>query len=167
MPNSMLLNNNSNKSYNTRSYSVVQIMNKNLILNVLKYFWQHSQIGDNPCELCDFVGAHPADLQKHQEKHKVQLSCEHCNFVTNLVDELKNHVKYKHSGRSHPCDECDHVATRADALRQHQNAIHKGPGVYYLLFSSKPSKFQGTTNKFFRIIRKCPKFSPHVIKGKQ
>mgnify|MGYP001264509114 CR=1 FL=1 len=84
------------------------------------------RIGDNPCHLCDFVGAFPADLKYHMDKHEQSLSCEHCSYVTNIISELKNHMKYNHSGRLLPCDKCDYSATRADALRQHKNAIHEG-----------------------------------------
>ena len=52
--------------------------------------------------------------------------CQKCNYKTNYIGDLNNHIKSKHEGVKFPCHQCDFKSTWRKNLMAHVKAIHEG-----------------------------------------
>ena len=94
----------------------------------------------------------------HQVKSKVSrfivplvpkaFRCEACEYSTDLVSNLKAHVKQVHEGVKYQCDQCDYKATRHN-LKIHVDNIHLG-----LRFKCESCEHVSTTRANLKIHNK-------------
>ena len=97
---------------------------------------KHDKIGI-PCPKCDVVSINKTAFRRHTKlKHNpegiriesknenITYLCDQCDYTTPYQSCLKNHIDFKHLGRTFPCDKCDYVGIQAQALRKHRNLVH-------------------------------------------
>ena len=83
------------------------------------------------CVICEYPFKTQITLNSHIEKHKktqfeieVKQSCGICDTVIYSNDELKMHIKIKHTGRFN-CNQCDFQCSTRMILTKHTNLKHR------------------------------------------
>ena len=87
-----------------------------------------SSTGLTQCEHCDFSSDNLLELRFHQSKAHdgVQVHCMQCEYTAARRDTLINHVRKVHEGKGFPCDKCDYVAGTRQHLDRHKAGVHDG-----------------------------------------
>jgi len=79
-----------------------------------------------PCQHCEYETKRLTDLKKHiRSIHEGErFPCENCDYKATDKSRLTKHVKSIHLGERYPCDQCEYKATLKDNLRTHRLKYH-------------------------------------------
>ncbi|XP_023349595.1 zinc finger Y-chromosomal protein 1 isoform X1 [Eurytemora carolleeae] len=81
------------------------------------------------CDLCDFKSNLVQRIQIHKlTTHQVNKKeiCEDCGSQFGGKKALKHHKERMHYGVRYPCDQCKYKATDKSHLRRHKQRVHQG-----------------------------------------
>ena len=97
---------------------------KNLKVHIQKY---HQVILNFNCEKCEFITTMDEDLKKHvKEKHSdKKLDCSECNLEFESENELKSHIAEQHKHSAYTCHKCNFTTMKEEVLKEHGNAEHE------------------------------------------
>ena len=59
-----------------------------------------------------------------ERKPKKSYVCDECEYVANILYNLKVHKSSQHEGLRHPCTNCDFTATQRSHLNAHMRKKH-------------------------------------------
>ena len=81
-----------------------------------------------PCDHCEYTSPRVSDLKQHKRVNheRIRFPCDQCEYDTTTPANLKQHIKSKHEGIRYPCDQCKYTATRSSDLNRHKQSLHEG-----------------------------------------
>jgi len=87
-----------------------------------------SSEGRTICEHCDFGSENLLELRLHMATAHdgVQVHCIQCDFTATRRDTLLNHVRKVHEGKGFPCELCNYIAGTRQHLHRHVKGVHEG-----------------------------------------
>ena len=96
---------------------------------VVKHFTERDTF-QFQCDICHAKLKTEKSLIRHNkqihEKHKHNIKCDQCDFVTSEDNLLKVHIITKHEkATKYPCDQCSYVTNIRSALKQHVERQHE------------------------------------------
>ena len=80
------------------------------------------------CDHCDYVTNHLNNLKHvHMKKHTGELlQCDYCTYTTWSKSALNTHIKARHEEHKYRCDQCDFTSSLGFQFRRHYQSKHEG-----------------------------------------
>ena len=116
-----------NDKIEPQNESIMEVMDN--LSNIFDREIVELSITKEPEEKDKTVDLREVKRKRNEEHEKCKLkilSCEECEYKTNRLDSLKQHVESKHEGVHYSCSQCDYKATRKFSLKRHIESIHEG-----------------------------------------
>jgi len=84
--------------------------------------------GRTNCEHCEFGSENILELKLHMATAHdgLQVHCIQCDFTATRRDTLLNHVRKIHEGKGFPCEMCKYIAGTRQHLQRHVKGVHEG-----------------------------------------
>jgi len=84
--------------------------------------------GRTNCDHCDFGSENILEVKLHMSSAHdgLQVHCIQCDFTATRRDTLLNHVRKVHEGKGFPCEQCEYIAGTRQHLLRHVKGVHEG-----------------------------------------
>ena len=84
--------------------------------------------GRTNCDHCDFGSENILEVKLHMSSAHdgLQVHCIQCDFTATRRDTLLNHVRKVHEGKGFPCEQCEYIAGTRQHLQRHVKGVHEG-----------------------------------------
>ena len=75
---------------------------------------------------CDICGKAVASLKRHMQHHTEKtFKCEQCDFESNRLGNLKNHIKCLHDETTYNCPDCPKIMKSSFNFKRHRELKHR------------------------------------------
>lgn len=84
--------------------------------------------GRTNCDHCEFGSENILELKLHMSSAHdgLQVHCIQCDFTATRRDTLLIHVRKVHEGKGFPCAQCEYIAGTRQHLLRHVKGVHEG-----------------------------------------